>query len=81
MNIKDRNLEIIQSLASLYPLKDFEEEAILNIVNGVEPVKELNDYPVDDDRSDYEYSCPNCGWNLYYEQAGCTHCGCRIKWE
>lgn len=33
------NLEIIQSLPSLYPLKDYEEKAILNIVNGIEPKK------------------------------------------
>lgn len=77
----NKNLEIIQSLPSLYPLQDFEEEAIINIVNGIEPKKELNGYPIDDDRSDYDYSCPCCNADLYDEQAFCIKCGCKIKWE
>lgn len=75
------NLEIIQSLPSLYPLKDYEEEAILNIVNGIEPKKELNGYDFTDARSDFEYSCPCCEADLYDEQAFCMKCGCKIKWE
>ena len=79
--MKNKNLEIIQSLPSLYPLKDFEEEAILNMINGVEPKKELNYYDITDDRSDFEYSCPYCNENLYDEQDFCKKCGCKIKWE
>lgn len=77
----NKNLEIIQSLPSLYPLQDFEEEAILNMINGIEPKKELNGYPIDDDRSDFEYSCPYCNADLYDEQPFCKKCGCKIKWE
>lgn len=81
MTNRNLDLEIIQSLPSLYPLQDFEEEAILNIVNGVEPKKEPNKYDDMDDRFDYEYSCPYCNADLYDEQPFCKKCGCKIKWE
>lgn len=61
---------IIQSLPSLYPLKDFEEEAILTLLKP----KELKlDYESQSDR-DNEYCCPNCGYELAVGNF-CCKCG------
>lgn len=76
--MKNANMEVIQSLPSLYPLKPFEEEAILNMANGMEPKEEVEGYG---DRSELAYHCPCCNADLYDEQAFCKDCGCKIKWE
>lgn len=39
------DIEILESLPSLYPLKDFEEEAILNVCNAFDAIKaEIDQY-------------------------------------
>ena len=85
MNKINKNLEIIQALPSLYPLKDFEEEAILNMINGIVPIQKDNGIPSDDDRSGFDYFCPCCEKMLdepYYDKITyCTNCGCKIKWD
>lgn len=50
------DLEILQSLPSLYPLKDYEEEAILNVCKMFEDIKaeieneckSIGDFPIYD---------------------------------
>ena len=60
--------EIISSLSSLYPLRDYEEEAINTLLNK----KEVEWFP-DEERD----ICPNCGnvWVDCYHDNFCSECG------
>lgn len=54
------DLEILQSLPSLYPLKDFEEEAVLNICKMFEDIKaEIRHFmfDVNPSSSESDYAC------------------------
>lgn len=65
---QSRAREIIASLSSLYPLKDYEEEAINTLLNK----KEVEWFP-DEERD----ICPSCGnvWVSYLHDNFCRECG------
>ncbi len=65
--------EIVQSLPNLYPLRDFEEEAILTLLTAKPFDKEEEG---EDDRAEILCFCPNCGEYVYnQEDKFCKHCG------
>lgn len=54
------DLEILESLPSLYPLKDFEEEAVLNVCKMFEDIKaEIRHFMFDinPNSSESDYAC------------------------
>lgn len=54
------DLEILESLPSLYPLKDFEEEAVLNVCKMFEDIKaEIRHFMFDinPSSSESDYAC------------------------
>ena len=65
--------EIVQSIPSLYPLKDFEEEAILTLLTAKVFDEKVEGY---DDRAELVPYCPNCGELIYNrEDRFCKICG------
>ena len=69
------NIEIVESLGSLYPLKDFEEEAIMEVVAEFREMKEkATAKKVVLKRG--VYHCPLCGMAYAVVTQGyCTFCG------
>lgn len=69
--------EIIQSIPSLYPLKDFEEEAILTLLSEDECVIKEDG---EDDRAEFEHYCPNCFERIWSDtDRFCRICGKALK--
>lgn len=66
---QEKARQIVQSLPSLYPLKDFEEEAILALITP----KDLN-YKDIRGGEDRDYFCPNCNYELA-DGNFCCRCG------
>lgn len=65
--------KIVQSLPSLYPIKDFEEEAILTILTAKPFHYETEG---EDDREELIPYCPNCDEMIYNEEDRfCKKCG------
>ena len=63
--------EIVQSLPSLYALKDYEEEAILKILTPKTFIRVTNQGDSYDD-----LFCPHCGTEVYNEEDNfCRKCG------
>lgn len=69
---KARN--IISSLSSLYPLKDYEEDAIITLLTAREPVW----YP--EEETDICPSCGSCLVNIYVDNF-CRKCGQPLERE
>ena len=81
------NIEIVESLGSLYPLKDFEEEAIMEVVAEFRELKEkatakkpkLDGYYTDTGL----FECPSCGriQKILYQGFHCKECGQKLMWD
>lgn len=70
------NIEIVESLGSLYPLKDFEEEAIMEVVAEFRELKEKATAKSPAYQGEHE-KCPTCGSFCIGEY--CIKCGQRIR--
>ena len=83
------NVEIVDSLRSLYPLKDFEEEAVMEVVSEFRELKEKAIKKVEKCKDKYYCMC-GCpveimldgitlkpiGGQVYYDQ-----CGAKLDWN
>ena len=82
------NIEIVDSLRSLYPLKDFEEEAIMEVVSEFRELKEK----ATEKKSRWKYFhkediavCENCsnehflGTKRQYATRFCPNCGSEME--
>ena len=89
------NVEIVNSLRSLYPLKDFEEEAIIEVVAEYQQLKEkatakkpiYSDFDENEDEEiiPYKAVCPVCGHEFEFgtwndEQNHHCECEQRMLW-
>ena len=83
------NIEIVDSLRSLYPLKDFEEEAIMEVVSEFRELKEKATATAKPIKGTpfVEAICPKCENEIldtYWVNGGihyCSHCGIAIDWS
>lgn len=85
------NIEIVDSLRSLYPLKDFEEEAVMEVVAEFRELKEkatakmpvpiFNGFPGFCLCS--EIACPHCTEKMSYlfKNNYCPNCGQHLDWS
>lgn len=63
------DIEILESLPSLYPLQDYEEEAIINVCKMLEDIKTLQRprgvwIVGSDEYSCFGKYCPSCGADM-----------------
>lgn len=63
------NIEIVESLGSLYPLKDFEEEAIMEVVAEFRELKEKK----------YDCDIKHLFGECSYAETGCSDCIGKLK--
>ena len=76
---QEKAREIVQSLPSLYNLRDFEEDAILSLLTPKPHNKELEG---EGDREEYILYCPNCGEMICNDEDNfCKKCGQPLKVE
>ena len=79
----DTAREVVNSLRSLYALKDEEEEAIIALTTPKKVVMKEEGY---DERADYYPYCPNCDNELVEPSYGfprrfCPRCGQFLDWS
>ena len=84
------NIEIVDSLRSLYPLKDFEEEAIMEVVSEFRELKEKatakKPLAPFTHKGCGNHCCPNCTHPLTtfcedYNMEYCEWCGQKLDWS
>ena len=79
----DTAREVVNSIRSLYPLKDTEEEAIITLTTPKKVVMKEEGY---DERADYYPYCPNCDADfspisMNEEKHFCPYCGQPLDWS
>ena len=73
------SVEIVESLGSLYPLKDFEEEAIMEVVAELRELKEKATEKKPSYQGEHE-KCPTCG-SFHLLNNYCCECGQRVAMD